>query len=52
MIEMAVKIPEDRANVDEIMVAQEAMAEARGQAATKAVEDYEEQIIGTLCGNY
>jgi hypothetical protein len=50
-MELEVKIPEDRANVNEIFVAvQAAMAEARSQAATKVVEGYEEQIIKTLCG--
>jgi len=49
-MELEVKIPEDRANVNEIFMAvQTAMAEARSQAATKAIEGYEEQIIQTLC---
>jgi hypothetical protein len=50
-MEVEVKIPEGRANVNEIFMAvQTAMREARSQAATKAIEGYEEQIVKTLCG--
>lgn len=50
-MELEVKIPEDPANLNEIFVAvQAAMAAARSQAATKAIQRYEEQIINTLCG--
>ena len=50
-MELEVKIPADRANVNEIFMAvQTAMLEARSQAATKAIEGYEDQIIKTLCG--
>jgi len=50
-MELEVKIPEDRANVNEIFMAvQSAMADARSEAATKVIEGYEEQVIKTLCG--
>jgi hypothetical protein len=50
-MEVEVKIPEDRANVNEIFMAvQGAMRDAMSEAATKAIEGYEEQIIHTLCG--
>ena len=50
-MELEVKIPEDRANVNEIFMAvQSAMADARSKAATKVIEGYEEQVIKTLCG--
>ena len=50
-MELEVKIPEDRANVNEIFMAvQSAMADARSESATKVIEGYEEQIIKTLCG--
>jgi hypothetical protein len=50
-MELEVKIPENRANVNEIFMAvQSAMVDARSEAATKAIEGYEEQVIKTLCG--
>jgi hypothetical protein len=49
-MELEVKIPADRANVNEIFMAvQAAMLDARSQAATKAIEGYEDQVIKTLC---
>ncbi len=48
-MELEVKIPADRANVNEIFMAvQSAMANARSEAATKVIEGYEEQVIKTL----